>query len=104
MTIKPEIEEELRAKFLKIRENKILILGVIIGIIGSLISGVINDLIKNSVYYPWEYLFILIFILLILIFLLLIPYLNWKRFQYKLNKRIKEIKKVIDKVNNHYNR
>ncbi|MBU0760365.1 MAG: hypothetical protein KJ600_05000 [Nanoarchaeota archaeon] len=99
--IKASVEAELKKEFRRIRENKLLIIGISIGIIGSLIAGVTNDLIKNSIIYPGVYLFILIAILLILIFVLLVPYLNWKIFQHKIDKRMKEMKKVLDKVKAH---
>ncbi len=99
--IKESVKAEIKREFEKIRENKLLILGVSIGIIMSLIAGVIVDLIKTSTFYPKTYLFILIIILFILIFVLLIPYLNWKIFRYNLNKRMKETKKFIDMVEAH---
>ena len=93
--LESEIEEGMRVEFRKIRENNLLIFGVLIGIIGGLLAGVINDLIRGSALYPWIYLLILITILLILIFVLLAPYFDWKRFEHGLDKRMKEIKNVL---------
>ena len=99
--IKKSIKAEIEKEFKIIRENKLLIIGILIGIIGSLIVGVINDLIKNSIIYPLAYLFILIVILLILVFVLLTPYLNWKIFLYEFSKRKKEMEKVDDLIKAH---
>ena len=99
--LKKEIEETLKKQHRQMRENRILIIGLLIGIVGSLIAGVINDLIKNSNLYPKIYLLILVIILFVLILIFLTPYFGWKRFQYKINKKIIEMKKLIDQVEEH---
>ncbi len=98
--LKPEIKLQVIEQFKKIRENKLLIFGAFIGIVGSLIAGVINDLIRNSDFYPTIYLFILCFILLICISICLMPYLDWKVFQFHINRRIKEMRKLMDSYKN----
>ncbi len=98
---KLSIEEALIEQFRRIREYKLLTLGILIGIIGSLIAGIINDLTKNTFFYPWMYLSILIVILLTFVFIFLTPYFNWKRFQYKLKVRMREIKEGLDMVEAH---
>ena len=101
MTIKPEVKEAIIKQHIKIKENKILILGLSIGIISSLIAGVINDLIKSSTFYPLKYLFILIVILFILVFVLLIPYLTLKVYLHGINDWMKEAKKVLKATEAH---
>ena len=95
----PEDKEELKEGFRKIRENNLLVWGILIGIIGSLIAGIINDLIRESTFYPWPYLIILTIILLILIWKLLRGYIEWKVTLYKMNKWMKHAKKVLSIYN-----
>lgn len=102
MVLKQSIKEDMEREYKKVRESHLLFLGIITGIIVSLIAGVINDLIKPLTFYPLGYLFILIFIFFILIFIIFIPIWNWKVFQYKLNKRFKELKGCREMINNYY--
>jgi len=98
--IKVSVKEEMKAEYRRIRENNLLILGVLIGIIGSLTAGVVNDLVRTSTFYPWLYLLFLTILLLVLIIIFLRRYIYWKIFLYRMNKWMKNAKKVLDRTKN----
>lgn len=79
----------------RIRDNKLLVAGILIGIIGSLIAGVTNDLIRNSPFYPWQYLIILLIVLFILIYFYLREYFKLKIYLFKCNRLIKEGRRYL---------
>ena len=97
-----ETKEEIKEGFRRIRENNLLIFGILIGIIGGLIAGVINDLIRNSIFYPLAYLLILITVLLILVLNLLRPYIEFKICSHEIDKWMKQYKKMLSITKQHY--
>ena len=89
ISIKPEAKEKVQ----RIREYKLLIMGVLIGIFGNLSANVIDNSIKQNYSYPIYYILILIITFLLIIFITLKTYFKWKLFLFKSKILLRKTKK-----------
>ena len=87
-----KIKHEAKEKFQRIREYKLLILGVLIGVFGNLIANVIDDAVKQNNSYPLYYIIILIVSFLIIIFLTLRTFFKWKFFIFRTRRLLNKAK------------
>ncbi len=89
-----KLKPETKQQFQQIRENKLLILGVLIGIVGNLFANIIDSYFKNNNTYPIVYSISISIIFLIIISLTHKTYFKW-------NLRISKMQRLLTKVKKH---
>ena len=87
------LKPEAKQQFQEIRENKLLILGVLIGVVGNLFANIIDSFFKNGNSYPIIYSLSITLIFAFVVFLTLKTYFKWKFKLLKFKMLITKFKK-----------
>ena len=71
-----------KEKFQRIKDGRLLVLGILIGIIGNLFANIIDNLVRiDSIKYPFSYVFL---ITILLIGIILITLKEWFEIRFKI--------------------